>query len=192
MTAPAMSRMSPKTNSPAAAIMVLAAMGSPHLRGGRARPAAHAARSRPRAEDESEVGAPNRVPQEVREKGLDTVGPEARQERPDRRAVRRQDRPDEQGHPQRGADDPQRPTPNEPFDVVRGRGHRRQRFDDPPHHRRDDESENQAEEDPVDVMEHASDDEGYVGMCEAERQADVNVTVQTREVEFRKPRAVEP
>src|SRR3989449_4531024 len=192
MMAPAMSRMSPKTNSPAAAIMVLAAMGSPHLRGGRARPASHAARSRPRAEDQSEVGAPNRVPQEVREKGLDTVGPEARQERPDRRAVRRQDWPDEEGHPQRGADDPQRPTPDEPLNVIRGRGHRRQRFDDPPHHRRDDESENQAEEDPVDVMEHASDDEGDVGVREAERQADVNVPVQTREIEFRQPRPIEP
>src|SRR3989449_11671330 len=99
MMAPAMSRMSPKTNSPAAAIMVLAAMGSPHLRGGRARPASHAARSRPRAEDESEVCAPNRGPQEVRGEGLDTVGPQARQERPDPRAVRRQGRADEGGPP---------------------------------------------------------------------------------------------
>src|SRR3989442_14563766 len=102
MMAPAMSRMSPKTNSPAAAIMVLAAMGSPHLRGGGARPASHAGRSPARAEDRSEVGAPNRVPQEVREKGLDTGEPEARPGRPHRAPVARQEWADQEGHPQRG------------------------------------------------------------------------------------------
>src|SRR2546422_2578635 len=192
MTAPAMSRMSPRTNSPPAAIMVRAAIGSPHLRSGRAHPASRPARSRPRAEDESEVGAPNRVPQQVREKGLYTVRPETRQECAHRSAVRRQNRPDEEGHPQGRADDPQCPTPDESFDVIRGRGHGGQRLDDPPHHGRNDEGEDQAEENPVDVMEYTSDHEGNIRVRETKRQADVNVSVQTREVELREPRAIEP
>src|SRR3989442_12576152 len=190
--APAMSRMSPRTNSPPAAMMVRAAIGSPHLGGRRAHPASRPPRGRAWAEDQPQVGTPDRVPQQVREERLDAVPIEARQEYPDRGAVRRENRSGEEGHPQGRADDPQRPTPDESFDVVRGRGHGGQRFDDPPHHRRDDEGEDQTEENPVDVMEHASDHEGNVGVRETKRQADVNVSVQTREIELREPGAIEP
>src|SRR3989441_2211320 len=190
--APAMSRTSPNTNTPSAAIRVRAAIGSPHLRGGRAHPASRPARGRARAEDQPQVGTPDRMRYQVREERLDSVPIEARQEHTDRGAVRRENRSDQEGHPQRRADDPQRPTPDESFDVVRGRGHGGQRFDDPPHHRRDDEGEDQTEENPVDVMEHASHHEGNVGVRETKRQADVNVSVQTREVELREPRTIEP
>src|SRR2546425_11926387 len=101
MTAPAMSRMSPRTNSPPAANMVRAAIGSPHLRGGRAHPASRPARGRARAEDQPQVGTPDRVPQQVREERLDSVPIEARQEDTNRGAARRQNRADEGRQPQR-------------------------------------------------------------------------------------------
>src|SRR5881409_2231139 len=83
MTAPATSRMIPKTNSPAATMTVRAAIGSPHLRGGRTRPASGPTRGRPGTEDQPQVGTPDCVPQQVRKERLDPVRSEARQERTD-------------------------------------------------------------------------------------------------------------
>src|SRR5207249_4247293 len=83
MTAPATSRIIPKTNSPAETMTVRAAIGSPHLRGGRTRPASGPTRGRPGTEDQPQVGTPDGVPQQVRKERLDPVRSEARQERTD-------------------------------------------------------------------------------------------------------------
>src|SRR2546427_11609530 len=123
MTAPATSRIIPKTNSPAETMTVRAAIGSPHLRGGRTRPASGPTRARPGTEDQPQVGTPDGVPQQVRKERLDPVRSEARQERTDvdpepNGEGGRENRPHEERHPTGRPAHPPRPPPARPVHLA--------------------------------------------------------------------------
>src|SRR5207253_4092329 len=140
----------------------------------------------------SQVDPVDRVPEQVGEEGLDAVVPEAREERPDADANRREERPDQERHPEGGADDPQHEAPEDSFDVVVDRRQRRERLDETADRRVHDQREDDAPDDAARVVDDAADDEVDRGIREAVIQAQDQIAIQCVEVELGKARATEP
>src|SRR6267378_5147610 len=164
---------------------------SPHRAAGAGSPSGSRPGDCHRAEQEAEVHAVDRVPEQVREQRLDAVRPEAGQEgshparqTEDTNEGRAEEAPDQEWHPQSGADDPEYAAPDDPLDEVHGRGHGSERFEQDSEHGADDEAEDDGPDDSVDHVDDGPDDPHFAREGEG-RIAEGEPPVQGVEVELR-------
>src|SRR5256885_16038346 len=131
-------------------------MGSPHSDPGARSPCAPWPARGGGAEQESKVDSVDRVPEQVREQGLDAVRTEAREERSDAHVDGLDQRTDQEGHPEGGTDDPEDGAPDDSLDEVVDRGERFERLHEGTNPRMEDKGEVEAPDDPPREMDDAS------------------------------------
>src|SRR6267378_4427321 len=183
MSAPIARRTSPNRKIPAATNGALISIRSPHSDPGARSPCT---RPGPRGggEQEPEVHTVDRVPEEVREERLDTVRPEGREERPDADVDWREQRPDQEGHPEGGTDDPEDGAPDDSLDEVVDRSERLEWFDETPERRMEDQREDDAPDDAARVVDDPSDDEVDRRVGEPVGETENEISIQVVEVEL--------